>query len=91
MENNNQNIQHKHHKIIYENMKNICLTGVEKADNATPTHFSCICMGRELHIIGKDMSVKKLDVAEGVAELEGEITEIKYAGEKKSLLKRLFK
>ena len=84
-------IKHNCHKIICENRNNLCITGVEKADNASPTLFSCVVMGRNLEICGKELNVKKLDVAEGIVELAGEIDEIKYAHEKKSILKRLFK
>lgn len=84
-------IRHNCHKIICENRNNICITGVEKADNASPTQFSCVVMGRNLEICGKELTVKKLDVNEGIVELAGEIDEIKYAHEKKSLIKRLFK
>ena len=48
-------------------------------------------MGRALIVMGKDLSVKRLDVVEGIAEIVGEINEIKYAHEKKSLLSRIFK
>ena len=37
------------------------------------------------------MEVTKLDVEQGVVEIAGEINSIQYLGEKKSLLKRIFK
>lgn len=91
MENKTNAIHHNQHKLICENRNNLCISGVEKADNASPTHFSCVVLGRELQINGKDLTVKRLDVNEGIVELSGEIDEIKYATEKKPLLKRLFK
>lgn len=84
-------VNNSQHKIICENRKTLCITGVERADNANPNHFSCVVMGRELNISGKDLQVKKLDVQEGIVELQGEIDSINYAQEKKSLIKRLFK
>ncbi len=93
-QNNTQNLsknQYKSHKIICENKKYLCITGVQKADNASPTLFSCIVLGTQLTITGRDMSVKKLDTTEGIVEIVGEIDEIKYSGERKSFLKRLFK
>ncbi len=84
-------LKHKNHKIICENRKNICITGVQKADTATPTHFQCIVMNTALHISGQNLSVKKLDTTEGVVELVGDIDKFEYAQEKKSLLKRIFK
>lgn len=91
MENKTNTTHHSHHKIICENRNSLCITGVEKADNASPTQFSCVVLGRELHISGHEMTVKRLDVTEGIVEICGEIDEIKYASEKKPLLKRLFK
>ncbi len=81
----------KNHRLVCEDRKSLCITGVEKADNATPTQFSCIVLGRPLIVTGKGLSVKRLDIVEGIAELAGEINEIKYAHEKKSLLSRIFK
>ncbi len=81
----------KNHRLVCEDRKSLCITGVEKADNATPNQFSCVVMGRVLVVTGKDLSVKRLDVVEGIAEIVGEINEIKYAHEKKSLISRIFK
>ncbi|MBR4270265.1 MAG: hypothetical protein IKQ31_01120 [Clostridia bacterium] len=81
----------KNHKLICENQKYLCLTGVEKTDTASPTHFSCVINGKRLNIVGKNLTVKKLDVAEGVVELEGDIEEIKYQDSKTPLIKRLFR
>lgn len=89
--NQNKIVKHNQHKIICENRKTLCITGVERADNASPTHFSCMVMGRELHIDGKELQVNKLDVEQGIVELQGEIDAIHYSQEKKSFLKRLFK
>lgn len=79
------------HKLICDNCSTLNLTGIEKADNATPTHFSCLVNGKTLSIIGKNMTVNKLDIAEGVAEICGEIEEIKYSLPKGKLFKRLFR
>lgn len=81
----------ENHKLVCENCNNLTLTGVEKADNATPTHFSCMINGKTLNIGGKNLSVKKLDIAEGIVELSGDIEEIKYTAPKSKLLKRMFR
>ncbi len=81
----------ENHKLVCENCNNLTLTGVEKADNATPTHFSCMVNGKNLNIGGKNLSVKKLDIAEGIVELCGDIEEIKYSVPKSKLLKRMFR
>ncbi len=84
-------VKHTQHKLVCDNRRLLCITGVEKASEASPTHFSCVVMGRELQVDGKDLQVNKLDVNEGVAEIEGEIDAIKYAQERKSIFKRLFR
>ncbi len=81
----------KQNRIICENCENLTISGVEKADNATPTHFSCVVCGKILNVGGKNLNVKKLDILEGIVELNGEIEEIKYCQTKPKLLKRLFK
>ncbi len=81
----------KSHKLICENQKSLSLTGVEKTDNATPTQFCCVVNGKRLCILGKNLTVKKIDVSEGIVELDGDIAEIKYQEEKTPLLKRLFR
>ena len=82
---------HKGHKVVLENRNNLCITGIDKVDNVSPTHFSCITMNTKMHIEGQDMQVVKLDVEQGVVEITGQIDSIRYSGEKKSLIKRLFK
>jgi len=81
----------ENHRLVCENCQSLTLTGVEKADNATPTHFSCLTCGKTLSITGKNLSVKKLDIAEGIVELNGEIEDIKYSITKPKLIKRLFR
>ena len=83
-------MENQNHKLICEN-NNLTITGVEKADNATPTHFSCMVNGKTLTVNGKNLNVKKLDIAEGIVELNGDIEEIKYSQTKPKLLKRLFR
>ncbi|MBO5102726.1 MAG: sporulation protein YabP [Clostridia bacterium] len=86
----NQN-NFKCHNIVLENRRKLCISGVEKVDNVSPMHFSCVVVGTEMHVEGKEMEVTKLDVEQGVVEIAGEINSIQYLGEKKSLLKRIFK
>ena len=83
--------KHTQHKIVCDNRHLLCITGVEKASEANPDHFSCIVQGRELQVIGENLQVNKLDTNEGIAEIEGEIDAIKYTQEHKNILKRLFR
>lgn len=82
---------HKCHKVVLENRNTLSVTGIDKVDNVSPTHFSCVTMNTEMHVEGQDMQVIKLDVEQGVVEISGQIDSIKYSGEKKSIIKRLFK
>ena len=79
------------HKIIIENRSAISITGVDKVETAIPTQFTCIAMGERLQILGEMLEVARLDVECGCVSLSGKISSINYIGEKKSLLRRLFK
>ena len=84
-------MEQKNHRIVCENRKNIELLGIEKVESNNPSQVVCVAMGSVLVISGKNLHIKKLDINEGILVLEGTIDGIKYQGEKKSLLKRIFK
>ncbi len=79
------------HKIICDSRKMLQLTGVEKVESSNENQIICIAMKSPLVISGKNMHVKKLDVQQGVVEVEGNIDSIRYQPERKSFLKRIFK
>lgn len=79
------------HKIVLENREKMSITGVERVDVATPTQFACVVRGERLVIEGKNLAVDKLDIDCGCVSLSGEVTAIEYLGEKKSLLRRVFR
>ncbi len=79
------------HKIIMENRSTVSITGVDKVETAIHTQFTCVVIGQRLQILGKNLEVGRLDVECGCVSLSGEITSINYIGEKKSLLRRIFK
>ena len=81
----------KNQKLILENRQKLNLTGVDKVDNITPTLVCCKVGGDSLNIEGENMEVTRLDVEAGNVEIVGQINAIKYAVEKKSLIKRIFK
>ena len=45
----NQN-NFKCHNIVLENRRKLCISGVEKVDNVSPMHFSCVVVGTEMHV-----------------------------------------
>ena len=87
----NQPIVTKKHKLVCEDRKNLFLNGITKVDSTGETQVVCEINGSKIVILGKDLHVKKLDVNEGVLEVEGQIDQIKYAEKSKPLFKRLFK
>ena len=81
----------KNNKIICDNRKILDLSGIDKLKSSQPTQVVCETNKTPLIIIGKNLHIKKLNLEEGVVQIEGEIDEIKYQAEKKNLFKRIFK
>lgn len=79
------------HKLICDSRKLLQLTGVEKVESSNEMQVLCTVMGAPLLITGKGMHMKKLDVEQGLVEIEGQIDGIKYHAEHRNLLKRMFK
>ena len=79
------------HKLILDNRKTLSITGVSKVESINETHAEADVGGVLLSVAGKNLHILKLDVEQGLLELEGEIDAIKYMGERKSVLKRIFK
>lgn len=79
------------HKIIMENRAKMTLTGVERVEVAMPSQFVCVVRGERLVVDGKNLAVDKLDVECGCVAISGEICAIRYLGEKKNLLRRIFR
>ena len=80
-------------KLILDNRKLLSLTGVERIIGANENRVTLVAAGDGITILGVNMHVTKLDIEEGIIELEGTVNEIKYTGYrgKTSLLKRIFK
>lgn len=78
-------------RIVLENRARLSITGVERVEVATPTQFLCVVCGERLSIEGKNLAVDKLDVESGVVTLSGAVVSVRYLGEKKSLLSRVFR
>ncbi len=79
--------------IILKNRKNLSVSGIEKVVSVSQKQLSMEMEDCSLFVLGENMEVKKLDVDCGNLEVEGLISEIKYAGkkEKTNLIKRIFK
>lgn len=81
----------KEHKIILENRERLEISGVDSVEVAVHSQFVCVVRGERLQVTGKNLEVTRLDVECGCVALTGEVTAICYVGEKKSLIKRIFK
>lgn len=79
--------------INIDNQKCMSIRGVEKIVSSTPTQSVVQTSLSKIVIIGNNLEVKKLDIENKDAIIEGEILSIKFnkKGEKKNLLRRIFK
>ena len=80
-------------RMVLENRKDLQITGITKVISINENNAYVLINGTKLNITGRDMSIEKLDVNEGILNLTGTINEIKYSGKnvKTSFFKRLFK
>jgi len=79
------------HKIICDARKFLQMTGIQKVESTNENQIVCVAMNQPLIITGKNMHIKKLDVGQGIVDVEGQIDSIKYEQKKKPFLKRIFK
>lgn len=79
--------------INIDNQKSMSIRGVEKIVSSTPTQSVVQTSLSKIIITGNNLEVKKLDIENKDAIIEGEIYNIKFnkKNEKKSLLRRIFK
>ncbi len=79
--------------INIDNQKSMSIRGVEKIVSSTPTQSVVQTSLSKIVITGNNLEVKKLDIENKDAIIEGEIYNIKFnkKNEKKSLLRRIFK
>lgn len=83
----------KDNKVILLNRKNLTITGVKKVLTVSESSISLLLDSSSMSILGDEMEVKKINVEEGLLEIQGNINSIKYLGikEKLGFLKRIFK
>lgn len=79
--------------INIDNQKSMSIRGVEKIVSSTPTQSVVQTSLSKIIITGNNLEVRKLDIENKDAIIEGEIYNIKFnkKNEKKSLLRRIFK
>jgi sporulation protein YabP len=92
MENNIDSIKKDQNIEVY-NRNRIIISGVKKVISSSKDNFYCETQNDKLEVNGENLSVLKLDIKEGSAELSGLINSIIYLSSKPKLnfFKRLFK
>lgn len=80
-------------KISLINRKNLSLFGISKVYMVNEDSAQLQVENSILTILGKNMEIKKLDIENGVLEIEGLINVIKYTDkkEKTSFIRKIFK
>ncbi len=79
------------HSVNVVDRKKTSMTGVGRVEGATETEITLTtCMGR-LVIGGSELKIVKFDDSDGNLVFTGNVDIIKYAQNKPSLLKRIFK
>ena len=80
-------------KISLINRKNLSLFGISKVYMVNEDSAQLQVENSILTILGKNMEIKKLDIENGVLEIEGLINFIKYTDkkEKTSFIRKIFK
>jgi sporulation protein YabP len=83
----------KDHKVILDNRKKISLTGINKAISANETSIVLELSNGKVVINGAQLHISKLDVEQGVVEIDGTINSLKYfgTGDQQTFFKRIFK
>ncbi|MDD4815866.1 MAG: YabP/YqfC family sporulation protein [Clostridia bacterium] len=77
--------------ITLTNQTNLFLTGVEKVFNVCPNEIVLNIGGKKLFVYGSGMEVQRVDLENKILIVNGLVTCLKYAGQKQSFLKRVFK
>ena len=79
-------------KISITNQNTLLLNGISKVVTNTPTEISVLLAGKNLSILGENLTISKLDVESGVLEATGLVLGMKFLGhkQKENLFKRIF-
>ena len=82
----------KIHTVTIEARKKICITQVSEVEGVTEERIKLVIVGgKKLSVFGSLLKMGAFSKQTGVFWAEGNIDEIKYSGEKGSLVKKLLK
>ena len=88
---NNENKNGRVHELKILNRDHGFLSGIEKVVSSCETYLVLVSSCGNLRIDGEKLKINKYDVESGTLDFEGKVNSVKYSGEQKSLLKRIFK
>lgn len=86
-----ENAPAKQHTLHVDCRQKGSLTGIEKVISSNAGTLLLVSSCGQLSIEGSNLKILRFNAADGTLEFEGEVNNIKYAGKKQPLLKRLFK
>lgn len=82
---------YKDSKLELINRCTLHLSGVEKVYGANPTKIIMRTCGTNMCVCGNNLEIDKLDTDTGNITILGQVDDIRYTAQKKSILKRIFK
>lgn len=77
--------------ITITDRNSLVMTGIEKVESATETCISGVVAGSKFTLGGTNLFVQRLDIENHLLEVTGNVDNLKFAGKKSPLLKRIFK
>ena len=81
----------KTHSVTIENRRNGSLGGVKEVLSSSTDALSLDTTMGKMSVLGKDLKIKRFNDLDGTLIFSGEITTLRYEGEKIPFLKRIFK
>ena len=78
-------------KLELENRKKLTMSGVQSVDGFTSQSLKLIVAGKRVVINGENIKITAFNNNTGILVADGLFEEIKYLGEKTTLVKKLFK
>ena len=78
-------------KILLEGRRKLQMTCVEAVDGFSEQTLKISVKGNKVIITGKNLKITAFSKESGNLSAEGEITDVKYGGEKQPFIKRIFK
>lgn len=78
-------------KLLIEGRKKLQMTGVEAVEGFSEQTLKLLVKGSRVVIGGKNIKITAFNKQSGNLSADGEFTEMRFGGEKQSIIKRIFK